>query len=111
MTDKDIPGARYHAEMEQVEYSEMMIPMERFIQFLKHTSRSTKCPLCPHQGEWLVHAHEYEGQQMMNIYTMGDGRENNNVYPFVALECPRCGFTPMTSAFKLKEFVESIKDE
>lgn len=111
MSDKEIPGTRYAGELESYEYKDLVIPMAELVRFLSYVGRSKKCPLCPHEGEWLVHAHEEDGRQVMNIYTMGDGRENGNVYPFVALECPGCGFTPMTSAFRLKEFSESGKDE
>lgn len=111
MSDDDIPGARFAGELEEIAINDILIPLESFITFLGHTGRSTQCPMCPHKGEWLVHAHDEDGEQAMNIYTMGDPREKDSVYPMIALECPRCGFTPLTSAIKVTRFMAGGNDE
>lgn len=77
-----------------IEYS---FKASKFMSYLTDVGRSNKCPICPHEGEWIFFT-EMDGEDpSMLIYKLPQALNVENYTPCALMECPRCGFLVHTS--------------
>lgn len=90
------------------------VTLEQFISFLTDVERSSKCPVCPHDGAWNFYIDKKNGAGMKSpmavtnvVSTYADSPDDT--YPVFTMECPNCGHVTYTNAtvvvkgLKLKE--------
>ncbi|UUC20772.1 hypothetical protein [Pseudomonas asiatica] len=91
---------------------DVTVKLEDFIRFLTNVGRSSKCPVCPHDGEWLFYIDQTKNTGMASPMAVTDvitkyAEAPSDTYPVFTMECPNCGFLTYTNANlvvkKLKE--------
>lgn len=82
---------------------DVTVTLEQFIQFLSDVERSSKCPVCPHDGAWNFYIDKKDGTGMKSpmaiTNVVSTYRESpDDTYPVFTMECPNCGHITYTNA-------------
>lgn len=81
------------------------ITLKQFANFLTMVGRSSKCPICPHEGDWNFYIDDthtrgeesYMLVTMMNVITADGAPDTAGHHGCFSMECPRCGNLVYTS--------------
>ena len=81
---------------EAITEADVTFTVQRFMQYLSNVGRSNKCPVCPHQGEWIFHTTLADNDQLL-VHTIQNASATQEYTPVGTMECPRCGYISQTS--------------
>lgn len=78
-----------------------------FMEFLNLTGRYSKCPHCPHDGQWEISTQDdvepgMERNPKVTIYKTGVA--HGSPHTQVGLTCPNCGHFAQVSTYKIRQF-------
>ncbi|MET1077416.1 MAG: hypothetical protein ABWY06_05270 [Pseudomonas sp.] len=76
---------------------ELTFPASKFMSYLASVGRVNKCPLCPHEGEWVFFTEIDGDDPNMLVYKLPQAFGPADFTPCALMECPRCGFLVHTS--------------
>ncbi|WP_149086943.1 hypothetical protein [Pseudomonas prosekii] len=88
------------------------ITLGQFIQFLTDVERSSRCPVCPHDGIWNFYIDKSvsAGMQspmaitrMISTYAVSP----QDTYPVFTMECPNCGHMIYTNAHAVAKKIKA----
>lgn len=79
------------------------VTLEQFTQFLTIVGRSSKCPVCPHDGEWLFYIDKSSSSGLDSPMAITDmvtryAKSPSDTYHVFTMECPNCGNLAFTNA-------------
>lgn len=82
---------------------DVAVTLKQFTSFLASVRRSSKCPVCPHDGAWNFYIDRSGGannQSPMAISKMVTSYANapDDTYPVFSMECPNCAYMIYTNA-------------
>ncbi|HTN30064.1 MAG TPA: hypothetical protein VL178_04415 [Pseudomonas sp.] len=83
--------------------------VSEFMEFLAATGRSSKCPVCPHQGDWIFHT--MPDNETVAIYAAKHFGMDDGYMPVAYMECPTCGFLQQTSLFAVMYHRKGVRNE
>lgn len=79
-------------------------------EFLSATSRSDKCPVCPHEGNWLFHVESRDLKDddngILMIVPHPLRSDDHIALPSFVLECPKCAYLVFTSLLGVKKYFD-----
>ncbi|WP_312288827.1 hypothetical protein [Stutzerimonas nitrititolerans] len=90
---------------------DLTFSLSQLMEYLAAKGRSTQCPMCPHNGEWIFHTGtDDETDPRVLIFGCQNSSEQGVYTPFALMECPRCGFMPSTSLFAVHHYFKDKKN-
>ncbi len=83
--------------------SDISITLDQFKQFLVGVGRISKCPVCPHSGNWNFYVDNSSGlggHSMMALTPMTSeyAQSSDDRYYLLAMDCPKCGYMSYTNS-------------
>ena len=81
---------------EAITEEDVSFTVHQFMQYLAKVGRSNKCPVCPHQGEWIFHTTLADDQQIL-VHSIQKPGTSLEYTPVATMECPQCGYISQTS--------------
>ena len=81
---------------EAITEADVTFTVRQFMQYLANVGRSNKCPVCPHQGEWIFHT-ALEDNERVLVHAVRNAGASSEYTPVATMECPQCGHIIQTS--------------
>jgi len=101
--------------IEEIEQDlDVKISLGAFINFLTHVERSSRCPICPHDGVWNFYIDKTISAgmespmaitRMVSTYAAAD----DDNYPVFSMECPNCGYMIYTNAHAVAKKLKTLE--
>ena len=99
-------------EDHHINEEDLLITIGQFVNFLQDRNRSTICPLCGHEGEWIIHGGDIRGEsEFLHIYALLHPAGRGFVLPAIMMECPQCAFLHYTNAATVVDFLRGQKHD
>jgi len=93
---------------EAITEADVTFTVHEFMQYLANVGRSDKCPVCPHQGEWVFHT-TLENEEVLIVHLIQKASNSQEYTPVATMECPRCGFISQTSLIAVKDHFVTVR--
>lgn len=90
------------------------VRFSELISYFNAMGRSTKCPVCPHDGQWHFHAQGSDTPTddpiliPISLATAPGAPPElaNKFMSVLAMECPRCGHLEMLQTARVLQYIE-----
>lgn len=89
------------------------VTLGQFIQFLTNVERSSKCPVCPHDGVWNFYIDKsvsagHESPMAITNMVSRYAASSSDTYPVFTMECPNCGHMLYTNAHAVARKIKAL---
>lgn len=102
-------GPKLEKHLESLTEEDVTFTVQQFMQYLANVGRSNKCPVCPHQGEWIFHTTLADTDRLL-VHIIQNASATQEYTPVSTMECPRCGFISQTSLIAVAKHFKVLGD-
>lgn len=85
-----------------VTLEDLRFSVDTVMRYFSEVGRRSKCPLCPHEGNWLFHT-EDEDRDTVRIHAVGRPNPSTQYTPVALVECPQCGFVTQVNLLSVRD--------
>lgn len=90
----------------QVTAADLTFTYHQLMDYLRAVGRSAKCPVCPHEADWIFHTEPDNDNMAVYAIPLPNG---TRFMPVACMECPKCGFIQQTSLFAVLEHFKGYR--